>query len=136
MKLQEALHQKDIQLLVGSALLIMASTVINAGDFAVDSISDNSTTFGVSVLVDETTSFGSKIFNHANKNGRREQGENGITGVTVKLIDRDGHEINVESDDILGAEDDSPRGVITNEEGSYSFLKITQNFYRIQVEVE
>ncbi|MGK0272963.1 MAG: hypothetical protein ACI88H_003640 [Cocleimonas sp.] len=68
-----------------------------------------------------------------NGNGKREKGENGIAGVTIKLLDKDFNEINVGADGILGTEDDSLSGVLTNEEGRYTFSRITHEFYRVQI---
>ena len=69
-------------------------------------------------------------------NGIFQKNENVHTRATVKLFDKNRNEINVGPDGILGTEDDAPGGVLTNEQGRYTFSKISHDFYRIKVEVE
>ena len=127
---------KVIKLPLSITLMLMGSSILNAADIQLASISNNSEAFDLPNIEEGTTSFSSMVFNDLNGNGIREEGENFNAGVTVKLIDKDGNEINVGPDGILGNEDDSPGGVRTNDDGSYSFSNITHKFYRVQVEVE
>lgn len=127
---------KDIKLLASLALLLSCSSILNASELVLANVSDNSQSDDSSYLEKESTNFSSNVFNDVNQNGVRDKDENGIAGVTVKLFDADGNEINVGPDGVLGTKDDSPGGVITNENGRYSFYKITHSLYRIQVEAE
>ncbi len=124
---------KEIKLFVSITLLFMSSTILNAEDYQLASVSDNSKPFDLPSSKKEGTGFSAKIFNDVNRNGVQDKDENGTAGVTVKLFDVDGNEINVGPDGILGNEDDSPGGVITNENGRYFFSKITHSFFRIKV---
>ena len=129
----EGLH-KDFMRFVSITLLLMSSTVLYAGDFELAGFSGNSKPFDAIPSKAGGIGFTASVFDDVNQNGKRDKGEGVRAGITVKLFDADGNEINVGPDGILGNEDDSPGGVLTNEKGSYSFFKITHDFYRIQVE--
>jgi hypothetical protein len=61
------------------------------------------------------------IFNDTNHNGRQDSGEAGITGVVVYL-DADGN----------GRRNNGEKYVRTNSAGSYRFIKLTNDTYRVR----
>ena len=79
------------------------------------------------------SSVSSTIFNDINGNRRQDAGEMGIAGLTIKLLDASGTEVNVGPDGTLGTLDDSPGGMTTDASGGYHFDNLTPNTYRVMV---
>ena len=128
----------ELKLIIAASIIFVSHSTINADNYSLASFVDNSKTFDLPIKLDSTgfTSFSSVIYDDVNKKSIQDAGEYGTSGVIIKLFDKDGSEINVGPDGILGTVDDSPGGVITNSKGEYSFSKITHDYYRIQIESE
>lgn len=110
---------------LGLMSILISSSVVQAEDLAMLNIIDKGNIPVVSTNAPGTASISSVVFNDANGNDH--------SGIHVKIFDEKGLEINVGPDGILGNDDDSPGGVVTDEEGRYKFQNISQNFYRIKV---
>ncbi|WP_170184057.1 SdrD B-like domain-containing protein [Glutamicibacter uratoxydans] len=68
-------------------------------------------------------SIGDTVFDDANKDGLQSDGEAGVPGVTVNLLDADGNPVN--------GEDGTPRTATTDDSGKYTFDKLPNGDYTI-----
>lgn len=127
---------RKLKLLSVSVILFLSHSALQADDYSLASFSDTSIPFDLPTtkVSSGVTSFGSVVFNDINNNGILDADEKGVADVVVKLFDKNGSEINVGPDGILGTEDDAPGGVVTNSKGRYFFSKINHDYYRIQIE--
>ena len=119
--------------LLGATLILLNTTIVQANDIPLLVKIDGPRVSTISESVTDTTSIGGLLFNDANDNGIRDGNEKDHSGIHVKIFDERGFEINVGPDGVLGNEDDSPGGVVTDVDGKYQFQNISQNFYRIVV---
>jgi hypothetical protein len=78
-------------------------------------------------------SVGNRVWADENNSGDIDGSEEGIEDVTVKLFDKDGNEIEVGPDGILGTTDDAPGGVETDEDGYYRFDNLPVGEYYVEV---
>jgi fimbrial isopeptide formation D2 family protein len=81
-----------------------------------------------------TVNFGEKpgsvqgfVYNDINDNGSKDAGENGIAGVTVTLKDGNGNDIDSDPN-TAGVQ---PTTVITDQNGSYTFINLPAGTYRV-----
>jgi len=81
----------------------------------------------------EPASLGDTVWFDADGNGIQDAGEDGISGVTVKLYDSTGAEVNVGPDGLLGTADDAPGGMVTNGSGNYLFSSLPPGDYVVEV---
>ncbi len=100
-----------------------AVALINSLDIAEDGANNHSFDFGFSPL----TSLGSFIWEDKNKDGIQDDGENGISGVVVELLDENG--------DVVKDEDGNPITTTTDSDGKYLFTNLKPATYKIRVKV-
>ena len=118
--------------LVGASLILLNTTIVQASDISLLVKVEDPRVSTISENTADTTSIGSVLFNDANGDGIQDENENALSGIHVKIFDEKGLEINVGPDGVLGSDDDSPGGVVTDSRGKYKFQNISQNFYRIK----
>lgn len=78
-------------------------------------------------------SLGNLVWDDPNNNGIHDAGESGVAGVTVKLFDGAGNEVNVGPDGILGTADDAPGGMVTDADGRYQFAHLEEGTYHVEI---
>ena len=71
-------------------------------------------------------SIGDTVWEDANKDGIQDEGEAGVPGVTVNLLDADGNPVN--------GSDDQPRTTTTDDSGKYSFGELPEGDYSVEFE--
>ncbi|MCW5961705.1 MAG: hypothetical protein KIS76_16195 [Pyrinomonadaceae bacterium] len=67
-------------------------------------------------------------------NGIQDEDEQGISNFTVRIFDGGGNQIPVGLDGILGTSDDELTGVLTDENGNYSFQGLNAGTYIVKLE--
>ena len=74
-----------------------------------------------------TGSIGDTVYNDTNGNSQQDNGETGVPGVTVTLIQPG-------TDGQLGTDDDTTQTTTTNENGNYSFPNLPAGNYRVTID--
>ncbi len=76
---------------------------------------------------------GNLVWMDGNNDGLVDNGESGVVGVTVRLLDASNSEINVGPDGILGTADDAAGGVVTDAGGQYRFQGLPPGDYKVSI---
>lgn len=107
------------------------------GEPAPTGLTDPATDANSNLTVDfglfRTLSLGDVVWGDTNDNGTLDATESGVDGVTVKLF-KDGTEVNVGPDGILGNADDAPGGMVTHDGGKYLFANLLAGDYVVKIE--